>query len=174
MTDHDAPRPWTAGPVVVGHDGSSSSDAALDWALAHAAAVDVPVRVVRGWNISTAPRPKGTPPGGVPGVEELGRAVQEALEVDTDAATSAYPHLQVSCHAVHGAAADVLLRESRDASVVVVGARGLGGFAGLLLGSVVDRVVRHASCPVLVVRRPDDASRPRNGLVDSVLGSVLD
>jgi nucleotide-binding universal stress UspA family protein len=54
--------------------------------------------------------------------------------------------------AVQGQAAGVLLHASRDADLLVVGSRGLGGFRGLLLGSVSRQCVDHASCPVVVVR----------------------
>lgn len=52
----------------------------------------------------------------------------------------------------YGTPASVLLRAARDASLLVVGSRGLGGFAGLLLGSVAQHCVQHAACPVVVVR----------------------
>ena len=54
--------------------------------------------------------------------------------------------------------AAVLLEEATDAHTLVIGARGHGGFTGLLLGSVSDQCVRHARCPVLVVPAPDDGS----------------
>jgi nucleotide-binding universal stress UspA family protein len=56
--------------------------------------------------------------------------------------------------AVEGQAADVLLQEAQDADLLVVGNRGRGGFASLLLGSVSQQVVHHASCPVIIVREP--------------------
>jgi nucleotide-binding universal stress UspA family protein len=62
------------------------------------------------------------------------------------------PGLETEGEAVDGQAADVLLQEAQDASLIVVGNRGRGGFASLLLGSVSQQVVHHAQCPVLVVR----------------------
>ncbi|GAA0209430.1 hypothetical protein GCM10008944_29330 [Cytobacillus oceanisediminis] len=157
------------GPLVVGHDGSRFSDSALAWALDHAEAAGLPVHVVRAWSISTAARPADARPGFVPGVDELGRATQAALEADTADARAAHPDVPVTLEAVHGPADDTLLEASRGASMVVIGPRGLGGFAGLLLGSVSDRLVRHASCPVLVLRGQDDASAPRSRPIDSVV-----
>lgn len=159
----------SSGSIVVGHDGSRFADSALDWALAHAESTGLPVHVVRAWSISTAPRPADARPGFVPGIDELGRATQAALEADTAEACAAHPDVAVTLEAVHGPADDTLLAASRGAAIVVVGPRGLGGFAGLLLGSVSDRVMRHASCPVLVLRGDDDGAAPRSRPVDSVV-----
>jgi nucleotide-binding universal stress UspA family protein len=58
---------------------------------------------------------------------------------------------------VCGHATSVLRTESKDATMIVVGARGHGGFVGMLLGSTSDQLVKHASCPVVVVRSPESA-----------------
>jgi nucleotide-binding universal stress UspA family protein len=55
-------------------------------------------------------------------------------------------------HAAHAPAATALLAAAEHADLLVVGSRGIGGFAGLLLGSTSEQLVRHAHCPVLVVR----------------------
>ena len=60
--------------------------------------------------------------------------------------------LDVEARAVHGAPAAVLLEAAANASMLVVGARGVGGFAGLALGSVSQQVLRHAPCTVIVAR----------------------
>lgn len=157
-----------SGPIVVGHDGSPFADAALAWALEHGQAAGLPVRVVRAWTISTAVRPADAPWGYVPGVGELADATRAALEADTAAAREAHPEVEVELEAVHDAADDALLAASQHASMVVVGPRGLGGFAGLFLGSVSERVVRHAACPVLVLRGRDDAAAPRTRALDAI------
>jgi nucleotide-binding universal stress UspA family protein len=64
------------------------------------------------------------------------------------------PSLEGEALAVQGQAADVLLEQGADAALIVVGRRGLGGFRSLLLGSVSQQVVQHATCPVVVVNQP--------------------
>ena len=65
-----------------------------------------------------------------------------------------HPSVQCEGATLEGQPAEVLVHEARDASLIVVGNRGRGGFASLLLGSVSQQVVHHAPCPVLVVRTP--------------------
>jgi nucleotide-binding universal stress UspA family protein len=141
--------------IVVGHDGSRGADHALAAALELAEALAAPVVVARAWSIATAPRPAGAEFGYVPGFDELAEAVRLSLVDDTRETTAAYPALAVECRAVHGNAAKRLVEISQDARMLVVGTRGLGGLAGMLLGSVSDQCVRHAACPVLVTRSSD-------------------
>jgi nucleotide-binding universal stress UspA family protein len=69
-----------------------------------------------------------------------------------------HPSLQGEALALQGQPADVLLEQGADAARIVVGRRGLGGFRSLLLGSVSQQVVQHATCPVVVVNQPATAS----------------
>src|SRR5262249_58930039 len=69
------------------------------------------------------------------------------------------PSLDVEALAVQGQPADVLLEQGADAALIVVGRRGLGGFRSLLLGSVSQQVVQHATCPVGVVNQPAAAAQ---------------
>jgi nucleotide-binding universal stress UspA family protein len=131
--------------VVVGVDGSESSRTALrraaDEAVAHGAILDV----VHAWNFLDQPGPKFDPEYG----EEKARARISAIvdEVLGDDRPSDVTITMVNDHAAR-ALADC----GRGALMVVVGARGLGGFKGLMLGSVSQHVVHHAPCPVLIVR----------------------
>ncbi len=65
------------------------------------------------------------------------------------------PGFPVEYHVVHSPSPQALLSASRGADVLVVGHRGRGGFSGLMLGSVAEQCVRHAVCPILVVRPAD-------------------
>lgn len=138
--------------IVVGHDGSRGADHALAEALELAQALGAPVVVVRAWSIATAPRPADAEFGYVPGFDELAEEVRLSLVDGTRDRLAAFPGVVVDCRAVHGGAAKCLVEISHGARMLVVGARGLGGLAGMLLGSVSEQCVRHSACPVLVTR----------------------
>jgi len=140
------------GGVVVGHDGSGCAQEALEWAATLAERASWPLHVVRAWRIATAPQPASWEPGFVPPIAEYEKAVQADLEADVAAAIGAERAKAAVCHVVHAAPVRSLIEAAEGADVLVVGARGRGGFAGLLLGSVSDQVTRHAPCPVTVVR----------------------
>lgn len=141
--------------IVVGHDGSPGAGQALAEALVLARALGAPVVVVRAWSIATAPRPAEWEFGYVPGFDAYAEAVRLALLDDARASAAAVPEVPVEYRVVHGAPTTTLVEISHDARMLVVGARGLGGLAGLLLGSVSEQCVRHAACPVLVTRTRD-------------------
>ncbi|TKJ32855.1 universal stress protein [Blastococcus sp. CCUG 61487] len=138
------------GGIVVGHDGSKCAQEALVWAGRLAARADVDLHVVRAWSITTAPRP-GSAAGYVPPLPEWEQAVKDELEAHVRLAGLA-PEVRVTCHVAHRPAEQVMMQAAEGANLLVLGARGRGGFAGLLLGSVSDKLVRHAPCPVTVVR----------------------
>ncbi|QDY90471.1 universal stress protein [Arthrobacter sp. UKPF54-2] len=133
--------------IVAGVDGSAPSRLALEWAVTEARLRHGEVRAVTAWEF---------PPVTV-GMEGLihdpdvfpqtaRRLQNEALKrVDSEG-------VPVIGDVVQGNAAAMLLGAAEDADLVVVGSRGLGGFAGLLLGSVSSQVLHHSPCPVLVVR----------------------
>ena len=139
------------GGVVVGHDGSGCAQEALTWAAALAERAHWPLHVVRAWRIATAPQPASWSPGFVPPITDYEAAVQADLESDV-AAVLGERARAVTCHVVHAPPVRALIEAAEGADVLVVGARGRGGFAGLLLGSVSDQVAHHAPCPVTVVR----------------------
>lgn len=138
--------------IVVGHDGSRGADQALAEALVLARALDASVVVVRAWSIATAPRPADWAFGYVPAFEEYAEAVRLGLMDDVRSSVKAFPDVPVDYRPVHASAAKSLIEISQGARMLVVGARGRGGLAGMLLGSVSDQCVRHAACPVLVTR----------------------
>jgi nucleotide-binding universal stress UspA family protein len=141
--------------IAIGHDGSRGAESALASTLELAQALDAPVVVARAWSFPTAPRPADAPFGYVPAFDEVGEAVRLSLVDDTKSQVAAFPAVAVEFRAVHGDAAKCLVEISHDVRMLVVGARGLGGLAGMLLGSVSDKCVRHAACPVLVTRASD-------------------
>jgi len=139
------------GGIVVGHDGSKCAQEALTWAAALARRADLDLHVVRAWAMMTAPKPSTWTPGFVPPLTDYEKAAFDELTAHVRAA-KLDPAVLVTCHVVHKAPAQGLMSAARGADLMVLGARGRGGFAGLLLGSVSDQLVHHAPCPVTVVR----------------------
>lgn len=157
-------------PIVIGYDGSEFADEALRKGLWLADRLGVKARIIRAWTISTAPRPASWSPGYVPPVDDFATAVKEQLQHQVAGRLAEFPNVPVELEVPHGAAGRELVRASEGARVLVVGTRGLGGFSGLLVGSVSDQVVEHAQCDVLVVRRRDgDQSPPRTLKLDAAL-----
>lgn len=138
------------GGVLVAHDGSRQAEVATRTAARLAAALKLPVNVVRAWNVSTAPRPSTASSGYMPPFEDFEAATLAALEEDLAPIRSEHPAVTITAAVVHGSPAEKLIEASGRADLIVLGSRGHGGFAGLLLGSVSEQVVRHARCPVLV------------------------
>ena len=87
----------------------------------------------------------------MPPLTDFEKAALDELEQHV-ATAGIDPAVPVTCHVVHRAPARGLIESGEGADLLVVGARGRGGFRGLLLGSVSDQVVRHAPCPVTVIR----------------------
>ncbi|MBP2459081.1 nucleotide-binding universal stress UspA family protein [Clavibacter michiganensis] len=143
----------TAGSIVVGHDGSAGADAALEVALGLGRDLPAPVVIVRTWSIDTAPHGSVFHDGYAASFSEIGETVRTVLREETADRTLGYPDVDIEVRGVLGRPAEVLIDLSADARMLVVGSRGLGGVAGMLLGSVSDRCTRHARCPVLVVPR---------------------
>jgi nucleotide-binding universal stress UspA family protein len=139
------------GGILVGHDGSESAQHALRWAGELARRADMDLHVLRAWSMTSAPRPRSWSPGYVPPMEDWAGAVYEELNKHVTAARLD-PAVRVACHVVHRSPAKGLIETAAGADLLVVGARGRGGFGGLLLGSVSDQVVHHAPCPVTVLR----------------------
>ncbi|WP_138734281.1 universal stress protein [Modestobacter excelsi] len=145
--------------VVVAVDGSAGSQAALGFALEDAARRGVPVVAVIAYRV---PAWQGEFSG--LGATEEAR-IRDTLRsqcvdrvravVDAAAGGSAGAMPEVQVHAVPGSPADVLVRESDGADLLVVGSRGHGGFHTVLLGSTSIQCAMHATCPVTVVHSPE-------------------
>src|SRR5690606_28025456 len=137
-------------PVVVGIDGSEHSREALRWAVEAATARRTSVRAVMAWSYLAQPGPDGPAPFH-PEFQE--RDVRSTLEEVLRTTVPDGAETPVQAVAVLDLAAHALLEQAADAQLLVVGARGLGGLRGLLLGSVSQQVVHHAHLPVVVVRQ---------------------
>ena len=152
VVDRTIERVQVDGGVVVGVDSSASAARALEFAAEEARRRQAVLHVVRAWSIRTAPRPADVPASVVPSMEQF----QEAVRADTERIVAERvpdrATLDLRIHIVHSPSPQALLSASRGADLLVVGHRGRGGFAGLMLGSVAEQCVRHAACPVLVVR----------------------
>lgn len=156
-------------PVVVGVDGSPSALEAVRVAAREAAARHRPLRVVNAflWPLLGTPLgPVAVPLPDERPRQEAGKLVAEAV----DEARKIDAELQITGEVVDGGPVAVLLRESRNAALLVLGHRGLGGFTELLVGSAAVHLSARADCPVLVVREAPRADGP---VVVGVDGSAL-
>lgn len=146
------PTEFAGRPVVVGLDGSEESEHAMAFAVEQAVVRGVGVRAVYAWNVMQ--------------VHNIGPIIPDSFRISgerdkaerllTEAVagwSQRYPDLTITARPVHDMEpVDALVREGRDASLIVVGSRGHGGFLGLRLGSTVDGLIRHSIVPVAVVR----------------------
>lgn len=161
-------------PVVVGVDGSESARLAAIWAAGEAVRRHARLRIVHGNLWPTVRQPAGHYPIRYqqPMLEHGRKLIQDAV----DAAKQRHPGLAVTDELVMAMPVDLMLAESRTAQLVVLGSRGLGGFAGLMLGSVAVAVAAHGRCPLVVVRGLDPQSPPPSGgpVVAGIDGSPHD
>ena len=135
--------------IIVGIDGSDNAECALQWAITHAQKTSAEIRIVSAYT--------------VPGVNmsqadivypaDFDDAVKKTVEdiAEAAAATVTKAGVPVSTTIVPGDASGVMVEHSKNAALAVVGARGRGGFAGRLLGSVALAMPAHSQCPTVVV-----------------------
>lgn len=134
-------------PVIVGVDGAEDSVRALRWAADHARSLGAPLHVLSAFDI-----PAQFGPYGMAGWENPTDLEKYARTMLRETVRSTLGEdAQVVEVVVQGHPAKALVEMSQDARLIVVGSRGRGGFAGLLLGSVSQHVVAHARCPVVVM-----------------------
>ena len=147
-----------SGSIVVGVDGSDASDEALRWAAEEARLRSAGLVAVHAWSFVPAqpigdPGMLAMPAGDLPGqLQAEGEAAQTSLDSAVTDALGAEPAVEVQKRLVEGDAGEVLVAESKEAELVVVGSHGRSGFKAALLGSVSRHVVDHAACPVVVVK----------------------
>ena len=138
--------------IVVGVDGSEPSKAALAWAVRQGEQTGARVEAVFAWDF---PAVFGVVSAGV--FDFVGLAAHVLADTITEVGNPARVHPRV----LRGHAAQVLIDASAGADLLVVGSRGHGGFAGVLLGSVSQHCVHHAPCPVVVIRGTQAAAGGR-------------
>ena len=144
--------------IVVGVDGSAGAERAVAFAVEEARLRGATLEAVSVWQVKVFAGPgffQAAPPSNEL-IDALRRVAQDAVDnaledVDTSG-------IEVRRAAVAGVPAEVLVDAAKDADLLVVGSRGLGGFRGLLLGSVSQQCAHHAVCPVAIVPPP---GRPR-------------
>ncbi|MFI0411775.1 universal stress protein [Actinomadura sp. 3N508] len=157
-------------PIIVGADGSVPSGRAVAWAADDAARRRRALKIVHAVERWPYDVPLNVAPGEAGPVSRVGGEVIAGAE---RIAHGRRPEVPVSVELVPGRTVRVLAEASEGAFELVVGHRGLGGFAGLLLGSVGLGVVRHATCPVVVVRG-EPAAGPAGERGEIAVGVGLD
>lgn len=143
--------PNPAGPVVVGLDGSSHSVPAARVAVEEAAAREVPLVAVTTWWLEVIDGVVVTEPGS-PEWRVVEAGYRKAVEDALAPALAEHPGVEVQVLVENARPVPTLVERAADASVLVVGSRGRGGFAGKALGSVSHKVLQRALCPVIVTR----------------------
>ena len=139
--------------IIAGVDGSQQSRAALHWAYDEAIHHNASLTVVMTWHPPTLPM--SPPYGAIPeeGYEDVPRrGAIDVLDGLVAELKEQNPPVDVRTSIEEGNPAKVLIERSKECDLMVVGHRGHGGFAGMLLGSVSQHLVAHAHCPVVVVR----------------------
>jgi nucleotide-binding universal stress UspA family protein len=169
MTDHE--RAGGDRTVVVGVDGSVQASAALRFGIEEARLRKVPLRAIHVWTVGSTG--EAFPfSGGSRGwltaegfdFSEIRRAAEELLETAVAAAVQKNDSVEIETQLIEGIPGDVLVGSVGPDDLLVVGSRGRGALAGVLLGSVSAQCVHHAPCPVVVVHapKPTAASRRRD------------
>ncbi|GAA3431775.1 universal stress protein [Kutzneria kofuensis] len=136
-------------PITVGIDGSSSAERALGWAAAEAVLRHTPLDIVH-------VNPPITVPPEIPAATAMSAAIatqsRRWLNDAVDIVEAVAPEVPVTAELIEDQVLDALTRRSSHAQLLVLGSRGIGGFAQLLVGSVAIALAAHARCPVAVVR----------------------
>jgi nucleotide-binding universal stress UspA family protein len=155
-----------AKPVVAGTDGSEESLRAVDWAAREAVLRGLPLRIVSA--AALPPRMSERHREDVGGLDTVSDAQRKdrdhALAAAAERVKAVAPDLLIDVDELTGAPAHALTEAGSGASMLVVGARGIGAFAAMVLGSVSQYVSTHATCPVVVVREETTAAHRQVGV----------
>ena len=137
--------------IIVGIDGSGHSRKALEWAIKEAAVHHSPLTVVA---VHQAAAGYFGNPASYPDDAALTEKAAEAARAETEQVLAGLGGTRppsITVKAVNGFPVEVLIDAGKDADMIVLGSRGTGGFARLMLGSTASQVAHHAQCPVLIV-----------------------
>ncbi|MGA5518468.1 universal stress protein [Streptomyces pseudogriseolus] len=148
-------RPDPHGPVLLAADGSPAGNAAASFAFREAELRGAPLTAMHVWNTwseSTPYEDPGDPLSVVVDLDQLEQRHRQLLEDVIQPWASAHQGVTLRQRVERGRVRQTLLEATREAQLVVAGARGHGGVAGMLLGSVSQALLHHADCPVTVVR----------------------
>ena len=141
-------RPPALGPVVVGVDGSAVNQSAIATAFDEASHRDAPLVAVHVWSDVSLAQISAVPFGW----EDIAAAEEAVLAESLAGWQEKYPDVEVRRVVAQDRPVRVLTGLSEQASLIVVGSRGRGGFSGMMLGSTSYALINTADCPVLVVR----------------------
>ncbi len=141
----------TENKVVVGVDGSKSSLVALEWAAKYAEALHLKVRAVNAYHYPVDYGYAYTLPADV----DFAADAKTELLATVEELKKKHPTVEFEAEIVNAPPAQALIDDSKGAALLVIGSRGHGGFAGMLLGSVSSHCISHAHCPVVVLRGED-------------------
>jgi nucleotide-binding universal stress UspA family protein len=136
--------------IVVGVDGSEGAVQALRFAIEEARIRGAELRAVSAWHVPPAVYGTGWAPASTD-LDEFRKLAEASLRESVEEAGATEAGIEVTPVVREGHPVDLLLAESEGAALLVLGTRGLGGFKGLLLGSVSQQCAHHAPCPVVIV-----------------------
>ena len=154
----------SAKPIVAASDGSEESLRAVDWAAREAVLRGAPLRIVSAAGL--LPRMVGSK--GHSDYETVSDVIRDesdyALTAATARAAKAAPDLLIDADHLEGGPAEAVTEAGSGALMLVVGSRGVGAFAAVVLGSVSRYAATHAACPVVVIREPAESARGQVGI----------
>jgi nucleotide-binding universal stress UspA family protein len=136
--------------IVVGVDGSPASLKAVSWAANEAKLRGSDIEILHSWSMPFVVDPMAMMPMMFP-MEEMVADANRIVAAAAAAVVSIDSKIHVATRVERGSASEHLITAGKTADLVVVGSRGHGGFAGLLLGSVAQQVANHTPCPVVIV-----------------------
>lgn len=136
--------------IVVGVDGSPASLQAVTWAAHEAKLRGSEIEILHSWSMPFVVDPMAMMPMMFP-MEEMVASANKIVAAAAAIVASVDSKIRVATRIERGAASEHLIIAGKSADLLVVGSRGHGGFAGLLLGSVAQQVANHASCPMVIV-----------------------